>query len=124
MAKTTKAPLTTKLRRNLWPIVAIASLALNVGLVGGYEFLLHYNQAPLIQSEISVRCNEPGYSRMINEYKTLLLRDGGRTEDQITKNLKFASASLCFTDYETGKAVDLDSIKPQPNGNAYLPAKP
>jgi hypothetical protein len=101
-----------------WRIVAVISLALNVSLVGTWFYLLHYNQYPLLQAEVSQRCNEPGYTRFMHQIEKAA--DGKNVE----QNKKFAAASLCFVDYETGKSVDLDSIKPNPNSPASLPAKP
>jgi hypothetical protein len=54
---------------------------------------------------------EPGYSRLFKS-----------TDTESSK--KFVAASLCFTDYQTGKSLDFDSLKPKPNSGALLPAQP
>ena len=119
MAKTAKIRGTRTFPKPSWRVVAIASLVLNAGLVGGWLYLLHYNQYPLIQAEINQRCTEPGYTRLMHQIDEVTT--GSQNSEQ---NKKFAAASLCFVDYETGKSIDLDSVKPKTDSPASLPARP
>jgi hypothetical protein len=119
MAKTTKtqASATPKLPKLSWRVIAVASLALNAGLIGTWLYLLHYNQFPLIQAEVNQRCNAHGYAHIMHQVQATA---GPRAESA----KKFAAAALCFVDYDTGKPLDPDSLQPAANAPAVLPARP
>jgi hypothetical protein len=113
----TKSPASSSLKKYGWPALALLSIVFNISLIGSWFYLLHFHQLPLIQAEVSARCQEPGYSHLMHQIEKA-------AGPQATQSKKFAAASLCFTDYDTGKSLDLDSLKPSPNSGANLPAHP
>jgi hypothetical protein len=104
-------PTLAKFKPFIWPTIAVLSLLANAGLVGRYWYLVNYDQLPLLQTEVAVRCNEPGYSRFMNQIKELN-RQNGNEGARLHESLRFAAASNCFVDYDTGRSLDLDSLKP------------
>jgi hypothetical protein len=112
MAKTKKSDLNVDgvLRSSTWPIVAIVSLMLNAALVSTWIYMVNNRQVAIENFLVAHRCVEPGYSKMIASL------------DQGSK--KLAAASLCFTDYQTGRPLDISSLKPLDAGQNDLPAHP
>jgi hypothetical protein len=92
------------------------SVLLNVGLLGYWYYLVNINQAPLAQIVVAHRCNEPGYSQWMHQINQI--------SSNPTRDKKFGAAAECFTDYQTGKQLDLDSLRPQAGGDQVLPAHP
>ena len=105
--------------KNIWPAVAIASLTVNVGLVVTYVYLLNYNQYPLLTAEVAHRCVEPYYSRLMKS-----IDEKQANKERAEGNKKYAAAALCFIDWETGRVIDTDSIKPLRESTPQLPARP
>jgi hypothetical protein len=99
----------------LWGIGG-ASVLLNVGLLGYWYYLVNINQLPLLQVAQVRLCNEPGYSRWLT---TSTARASNAAQFK-----KFMAASVCFTDYETGKPLDIDSLRPKADALPALPAHP
>jgi len=93
-----------------------ASVLVNGALLCYGYYLVNINQAPLAQIVVTHRCNEPGYSQWMHQID--------RASSNPTQDKKFAAASECFTDYQTGKQLDLDSLRPQAGGDQVLPAHP
>ncbi|HSX02949.1 MAG TPA: hypothetical protein VLI05_06610 [Candidatus Saccharimonadia bacterium] len=93
-----------------------ASVLLNVALLSYWYYLVNINQAPLAQIVVTHRCNEPGYSQWMHQID--------QTSSNPTQDKKFGAAAECFTDYQTGKQLDLGSLRPQTGGIQVLPAHP
>ncbi len=108
--KTIRTKVSEVLGRSAWPIIAVVSLILNAALISTWVYLLNYRQIALANYELPYRCAEPGYSRMMSQINT-----GGK---------QFAAAALCFTDYNTGKPLDIASLKPKIDSQSILPAHP
>jgi hypothetical protein len=115
MASSTSASSQTKNTRTLWAIVGL-SVTLNVGLVGYWLYVTNIDVLPLQQIVVANKCNEPGYTKWMHTVET------GASNPAQAK--KFAAAATCFVDYETGRELDLDSLKPQTDGAQALPARP
>lgn len=98
------------------PYVAVVSLLLNIGVIGVVYYMLHYNLFWLQVHVVQERCNEPGYSQMLKESE--------RTAGDPALAKKFVAASVCFTDYQTGKPLDINSLKADNSQPALLPAAP
>ncbi|OKJ97409.1 hypothetical protein [Amycolatopsis sp. CB00013] len=99
--------------RILWITLGL-SVALNVGLVGYWTYLVTADQLSLQRIAVEHFCNEPGYSQRMT----------GITGEDAERRRKLVAAATCFVDYETGKSLDLDSLKPKADSEPVVPAKP
>jgi ssDNA-binding Zn-finger/Zn-ribbon topoisomerase 1 len=96
-------------REYKWQTLALFSILINMAFVAGVVYVKS-NPIELAKLSLEKNCSNEGYVKLMK-----------RTENQEQK--KFAAASLCFTDYDSGKPIDINSIKPKADTSAILPAK-
>jgi hypothetical protein len=99
------------LRSSGWIIVACVSLLLNAAFISTWMYLIKYNPLPIYEVAVNHACESTNYSHILSDIKS-----------SSQNELKFRAASLCFVDYQTGKSLDLNYLRPNADSPVILPA--
>ena len=95
----------------------VLSIGVNIFFVSYYYYITRKAPLELTQLSVTRNCNTAQYTKWMQNIPAV---NGSSPEDV----KKFAAASVCFTDYDTGRPIDIDSLKPNMSDNPILPAHP
>ena len=108
-SSSTKKSLSGLVHKYGWPALTLVSVIINVIVISGISYIVNSRPLELTRLGLEKNCTNAGYAELIKLNETY---------DQ----KKFAAA-VCFTDYETGKPLDIRSLKPLADTPAQLPPK-
>ena len=104
-------------RRFLVYALLAISLGANIFLASTFYYITHNDPMVLSRLAVNQNCSPAHYTKWMQS-----INDSKFSDPEKVK--KFAAASLCFTDYQTGRPLDLNSFKPNMNQSPQLPAHP